>query len=719
VRSTLSLVALSAILALSGCNRIGAHEGPAAAGPSVLLVSIDTLREDRVGAYGASFGATPNLDSLAAEGVRVEKAIAPTPLTLPSHATLLTGLYPPHHGVRHNGIFRLEPESITLAERFQEAGWATGAVVGAVVLAGRYGLAQGFDSYDDTFESAQASATGYPERSASEVTRAALDWLARQSPEQPFFLWVHYYDAHADYRAPEPFASSFPQRPYEAEVAYVDSALGHLVAGLRDSGRLEETVVAVTSDHGESLGEHGERTHSYGLYDATLAVPLVLRGPGLPAGKTVPGVVSLASLAPTVLDLAGLPALPRTDSPSLVGAWATEAARANQESGEGAYAESLATRLDHGWSALHAWRTSDHFYVRAPRAELYDVGVDPRERLDLLAGDTGVPKPDASGVASLLDAKIAAVLADERTLKRAPIDSAALEQLRALGYAVRPDEAEETGIDPKDGLRSVEVYVEARSAFFQGRLDDAQAQAEALLEEHPRSGQAHMLLSGIAQRRGNVQGALGHAERAASLLPESAPFQAQLADLRLGMGDVAGAVRAYDAALAIDPGFAAAHVGAMWRLRDGGTLDQATASAERALELGAEEPWLRLRLAETWDRLGVADRALAAYLDVIEREPENDVARVGAAIQLVRVGRPTEIGPHLEAAGTLANDPNVRNRLAIAFAGRGDSARAETLLRALLAEYPEHSSVRRNLAHLLRANGQPEEAARLEAGAAR
>ncbi|MDH3685938.1 MAG: sulfatase-like hydrolase/transferase, partial [Myxococcales bacterium] len=706
MRSTISLVAVLAILALSACNRIGAHEGPSAAGPSVLLVSIDTLREDRVGAYGASFGATPHLDALAAAGVRVEKAIAPTPLTLPSHATLLTGLYPPHHGVRHNGIFRLESESITLAERFQEAGWATGAVVGAVVLAGRYGLDQGFDSYDDAFESAQASATGYPERSATEVTRAALDWLARQSPEQPFFLWVHYYDPHADYRAPEPFASSFPELPYEAEVAYVDSALGKLVAGLRDSGRLEETVVAVTSDHGESLGEHGERTHSYGLYDATLAVPWVLRGPGLPAGETVPGVVSLASLAPTVLELAGLDALPRTDAPSLVGAWA------KPESGEGAYAESLATRLDHGWAALHAWRTSDHHYVRAPRAELYDVSVDPREREDLLAAPTR--SPDAAGIAASLDARIAAVLEDERALRRAPIDSAALEQLRALGYAVRPDEAEETGIDPKDGLRSVEVYVEARSAFFQGRLEEARAKAEALLAEHPRSGQAHMLLSGIAQRNGNVQGALDHAEQAASLLPESAPFQAQLADLRLGTGDVAGAVRAYDAALAIDPGFAAAHVGAMWRLRVGGTLDQATGSAERALELGADEPWLRLRLAETWDRLGVADRALAAYLDVLDREPANEVAHVGAAIQLVRVGRPTEIGPHLEAAGTLANDPNVRNRLAIAFAGRGDSARAETLLRALLAEYPEHTSVRRNLAHLLRTNGQSEEAARLE-----
>jgi arylsulfatase A-like enzyme/Flp pilus assembly protein TadD len=707
VRSAVLALAL-VLAAASGCNRIGATSGPTPEGPNVLLVTIDTLRADRVGAYGAGFGATPHLDGLAAGGVRAEKAIAPTPLTLPSHSTLLTGLYPPHHGVRHNGIFRLAEDATTIAERFRDGGWATGAVVGAVVLAGRYGLDQGFGHYDDAFEASQASATGYPERSADEVTRAALDWVGRQ--DRPFFLWVHYYDPHADYHAPEPFASAYPQRPYEAEVAYVDAALGTLLDGLRESGRLDETVVAVTSDHGESLGEHGERTHSYGLYDATLAVPLVLWGPGLPEGKTVPGVVSLAALAPTVLELAGLPELPRADAASLVGAWEKPASRT-----AGAYAESLATRLDHGWSALHAWRSPRHHYVRAPRPELYDVARDPLESEDLLAAGGGVSAREA---AAPLDAEIAAVLADARPLRRAPIDAAELEQLRALGYAVRPDEAEATGLDPKDGLRSVEMYVEARSAFFQGRLDDAEEQAEALLAEHPRSGQAHMLLSGVAERRGDLLRASAHAERAASLLPESAPFRAKLADLRLAGGDVVGAVRAWEAALAIDPALAEAHVGVMWRLRVGGTLEGAVASAERAVEFCSAAPGLRLRIAETWDRLGVADRALAGYRDVLERESEDAVAHVGAAVQLVRLGRPRESRAHLESAGALAMDPNVRNRLAIAFAGSGDSARAETLLRALLAEYPEHASVRRNLAHLLRRNGREGEAARLESGAA-
>ena len=698
------LLCVLALAAVPGCNRIGAARGPVPEGPSVVLVTIDTLRADRVGAYGAAFGATPTLDALAEAGARAEKVIAPTPLTLPSHATLLTGLYPPRHGVRHNGIFRLDDEVTTLAERFRDAGWSTGAVVGAVVLAGRYGLDQGFEHYDDAFESAQASATGYPERSADEVTRAALAWAQRQ--ERPFFLWVHYYDPHADYRAPEPYASAFPDLPYEGEIAYVDAAVGTLLAGLPDPAG---TLTLVTSDHGESLGEHGERTHSYGLYDATLAVPLVLAGPGVPAGATIPGITPLAAVAPTLAELAGLPALPDTDAPSLVGAWSDPG-----RGGTGAYAESLATRLDHGWAPLHAWRTSEHHYVRAPRAELYDVVADPRERRDLLAGGGDSA---ASEIAAGLDAEIEAVLAEGQPLRRAPIDAAELEQLRALGYAVQAEETEATGIDPKDGLRSVERYVEARSAFFQGRLDDAEAHATALLAEHPRSGQAHMLLSGVAQQRGDLKLALEHAERATSLLPESAPFQGQLGDLRLKAGDVAGAVRAFDSALAIDAEFAAAHVGSMWRLRVGGTLEEAEAAADRALALGADEPWMGFRIAETWDRLGVADRALHAYQAVLASEPENGAAHVGAAIQLVRLGRRAESSDHLEAAGGLAMDPNVRNRLAIAFAGTGDSERAETLLRALLAEYPEHTSVRRNLAHLLRTNGRPAEAERIESGA--
>jgi arylsulfatase A-like enzyme len=264
------LLAAGGIAAL-GCNRVDLAASPDSGRPSVLLVTIDTLRADHVGVYGAVQAETPRLDALAAAGTRFENAIASTPLTLPSHASLLTGLDPPRHGVRHNGVYRLDGEIETLAERFRAAGYATGAVTGAVVLARRYGLDQGFQSYDDGTSSRRSGAGGFLERRAAEVTERALAWLAQAT--RPFFLWVHYYDPHHDYRPPQPFAERFSASPYDGEIAYVDTQLGRLLDGLEPGGSHRETLILVTSDHGESLGEHGESTHAYTLYDAVLRVP--------------------------------------------------------------------------------------------------------------------------------------------------------------------------------------------------------------------------------------------------------------------------------------------------------------------------------------------------------------------------------------------------------------------------------------------------------------
>ncbi|MCG8588199.1 MAG: sulfatase, partial [Proteobacteria bacterium] len=253
-------LALAACVAVAGgCNRIAPHSPK----PNVLFVTIDTLRADHVGVYGADFAATPALDALAARGARFERAFAVTPLTLPSHATLFTGQLPPRHGVRHNGLFQLPEASETLAERFRAAGYRTGAVVGAVVLQAEYGLAQGFQHYDDDAESRYAAAGAYLERSAGEVTERSLQWL--EAADGPFFLWVHYYDPHANYAPPAAYGERFPDRPYDGEIAYVDDQLARLLDRLEARGQLSRTVVSVTSDHGESLGEHGEPNHGYGL----------------------------------------------------------------------------------------------------------------------------------------------------------------------------------------------------------------------------------------------------------------------------------------------------------------------------------------------------------------------------------------------------------------------------------------------------------------------
>jgi len=686
-----------------GCRSDGARPAPPAGAPSILLISIDTLRADRVGAYGARFGATPAIDGLAAQGLRCEKAISPAPITLPSHATLLTGLYPPRHGVRHNGIFRLADEHVTLAERLRDAGWATGAVVGALVLERRFGLDQGFDFYDDQFGSDRANPGGFPERPAAAVTDAALGWLERTPG--PFFLFLHYYDPHADYAPPSPWNARFAGRPYEGEIASVDAAVGRLLERLRADGRFDDTLVVVTADHGESLGEHGERTHSYTLYDATLSVPLVLRGPGVPAGATLPGVVSTASVAPTLLRLAGLPAEPGLDGEDLTQRWSAPNAGAGE-----AYAETLATQLDHGWAPLHALRTPAFHFVRAPRPELYDAAADPKELRNLLDG--GRP-PEAD----LLDGRIAAHLERGLPLRTAPLDGETLARLRALGYALPDGPVAQTGIDPKDGLPQVEIYVDARNALFAGDLDAAERKARELLAASPASGQAEKLLAGVEQKRGNLPAALAHLERAASLVPESAPFLTEVGDLKLELDDVAGAVAAYEAALARDPGFPWAHAGAMWRAHLSGDAADAVAHAERAVALRPDDAQLRLRIARAWDRFAEPERALAAYREALRLDAGLQAAHMGVAIQLARLGRDGEVAEALTAAGPYAQDSNYRSRLAIAYAARGESERAEALFREILAAHPEHPGARRNLAHLLRKTGRGGEAERLESEA--
>jgi arylsulfatase A-like enzyme len=369
-----SLAQLALAAALAAC---GGPADPAAESDRVeriVLVSIDTLRADHVGCYGDEAAETPALDALAAEGARFETAISPAPLTLPSHTTLLTGRDPPQHGIRHNGVFRLPADVVPLAEHVRASGFATAGFVSAFVLDGRFGLERGFDHYDDQIGliSSAASGAAAAERHADRTVDAAIAWLD-DAPDR-FFLFVHLYDPHAPYNPPAPYAARFAGRPYAGEIAFADAQVGRLRAALATHWP-QGTLWWLTSDHGESLGEHGEPTHSYAVYDATQRIPMLVAGPGVPRGGVVTGVAALSDVAPTLLELAGLPPLPGTPGTSLAAAL-----RVSGESPRAAaWVETLATQLDLGWSPLLGVRTARHKYVRAPEPELYDMAADPRE----------------------------------------------------------------------------------------------------------------------------------------------------------------------------------------------------------------------------------------------------------------------------------------------------------------------------------------------------
>ncbi len=395
--------------------------------PNLLLITLDTTRADHLGCYGRADAATPNLDALARSGARFEQALSPAPLTLVSHATMLTGLAPRRHGVRDNVVFRLDASHPTLASILGERGYATAAVVAAAVLDRSTGLARGFDSYDDRVRIGERSEFNFEERAASQVTDAARTLLQDLKP--PFFLWVHYYDPHAPYVPPEPYAGRFAGRPYDGEIAFMDEGIGGLVAALRAKGLERTTVVAVAGDHGESLGEHGEDRHDLFVYQATQRVPLLIAGPGVPARRRVGANVGLVDLLPTLLDLLGLPAPARIDGRSLVPMLASGGKAMSIEDPKRGYEmESFFPAYSYDWAPPLALVSGRFKYVALPRPELYDLVADRSETRDLLADVTG--DPGSSGPTS-------GSTAGQRASPQPPVRSSHLETARRLDAELR------------------------------------------------------------------------------------------------------------------------------------------------------------------------------------------------------------------------------------------------------------------------------------------
>jgi arylsulfatase A-like enzyme len=402
-------------------------------GPSLLLLSIDTLREDRLGCYGYSLAQTPNIDALAAGGTLYETVIAAAPVTLPSMATLLTGLDPPAHGARYNGFYRVRPAPVTLAERLADRGYRTGAVVGNFALDSSFGLAQGFASFDDRMTQPMAPPEARPrvppgaswwrrfrgthaaQRSAAEVTDAGLAWLERHG-DAPFFLWLHYVDPHSPYRPPPEYRRP-GRHPYDGEVAYVDAEIGRLLAGYRARFPGAPTLVVLVSDHGESLGEHGLHGHVFGLYEQTVRIPLILNLPGrVPAGQRVPGPLRARDVPAEILRALGLA------DPGSLGA----EAGTPRDPEWWAYAETFEPLINRGKAPLRSVRTARFKYIdRGGAEELYDLGLDPAERRNL----AGEQAETAKALRARLDGEGAAV-----PEAPAPTDADTEARLRDLGY---------------------------------------------------------------------------------------------------------------------------------------------------------------------------------------------------------------------------------------------------------------------------------------------
>src|SRR5437773_2089984 len=453
--------------------------------PNVLLITIDTVRADHIGCYGAKQVQTPTTDSLARDGILFERAISQVPLTWPSHAVILTGTYPFQNGVQDFTGQPLARQLRSVAQAFKQHGYATGAVVSAFVLDRSWGLARGFDFYDDAFspEEFQKRDLGLVDRKAGESVTHAINWL-KQPTHRPFFFWLHLYDPHSPYDPPEPYHTQYRDHLYDGEIAYADHELGRLIAWLKSNHLYERTMIVLLSDHGESLGDHGEKEHGFFVYNSTVHIPLIVKptaGSGFRPGGRIARPVETVAVAPTLLAAAGIKDAveKQFNSRGLPGA------AAGKE--DAAYSETFYPLNSFGWSPLHALETARYHYVDAPQPELYDLSADPEEKNNVVAAQ--------SATAAVLKEKLRSLL--QRNPYKPPeggnanLSLDALEKLRALGYVayhspVSP-EALATGLpDPKTKLEEFNSILSAEDAFHANDFEKGERLLTKVREQDPK-----------------------------------------------------------------------------------------------------------------------------------------------------------------------------------------------------------------------------------------
>jgi arylsulfatase A-like enzyme/Tfp pilus assembly protein PilF len=683
----LCLILLLCAGACGGSAPSGGSGGPAAR--HVLLVTFDTTRADHLSIHGGQ-ARVPNLERLAAEGVQFDAAFAPTPLTLPSHVSLFTGQYPASHGVHNNGTFVLSDEAMSLTEVLRAQGFQTGAVVGSLVLDSRYGLAQGFEVYDDQMPAPPGAATLYVERRAAEVADRALAWLDARE-DQRWFLWLHFFDPHWEYQPPEPFGSQYPDSPYDGEIAYADQQLGRVLGRLEERGWLDETLVVLTSDHGESLDEHGEATHGLFVYDATMHVPLLLRHPArLDQGRNVSSVASLVDVAPTILDLLGVPgdALPATGR-SLLPVLAGKADGAAE-----VLLETRAPRLDYGWSELAAVRDEGWKYIRAPRPELYDLQADPFERTNVIDQE---PERARAYAARLKD--LEAALADVApTARQQPLDPEARRAMESLGYLSTGAGGQGSGADPKDKIVEMQAIQDAVGLVFHGRNEEAILGLQTLLLANPDSGTLHRYLGNAFLQAGRIPEAIAEYERCAQIDPQDFGVHTSLGGAYMRLGDAARAERSFRAALALTPHVAEAHHNLGLLAQGRGDAQTAITHYESALE---EDPTLvrsATNLGLLYEQASRPQDAVRMYLRVAQLEPANVRALFSAAFILVQNGAYQEGLVVLDQARAVdPSNPLPHVYRAQVYQRLGDLDAAERELEAALALDPNSADAQRSL----------------------
>ncbi|MFA6239467.1 MAG: sulfatase-like hydrolase/transferase [Candidatus Hydrogenedentales bacterium] len=633
-QTVLGTITLALVCAM-GCGRDSGKpvEPQIPPKPNVLLITLDTTRADRLGAYGFGLARTANIDALAREGVVCMDCATTAPITMVAHASILTGLFPPAHGVRDNGTYALNDEAVTLAECLKQAGYDTHAAVSAQVLAKRYNLTQGFDSYDDElWEEEKPPTFMIPDRPGPKTARRSTSWLDTwfaKDDRPPFFMWAHFFDPHQPYESEVDNQHLMPS-PYDAEIAQADEAVGILVDWLKGHGELDNTLIVVTADHGESLGEHGEKTHAIFVYDATIRVPLILRYPALlPAQSKYEGPVRVVDIMPTILSAVQLAGAENTQGYNLLTALQGKAEPPKLPQ----YCESLLSEVGFGMAPLFGIRLDGFKYIRAPKPELYNLKADPSELTNLHANS-----PD---VVMRLDAELSKIIADseQRALidKRNPMDTETIDMLQALGYLSSDSQRHAMrGMDPKDGMTYYQKLEDARHLAQRDRYEDSEKLLREIVAELPRHLSARNTLAFVLMRQQKRDEAEKEYLESLATDPNQSRAEHMLGFIDLQKGDFEQAEVHYRKALEITPRFVEAMLQLGFVLAERGNMTEAQEWYDKAIQEDASSPRALASIADLYFLREDFARAMAQYEKALEKAPMNFHALVQAGVSATR-----------------------------------------------------------------------------------
>ncbi|MGZ8788651.1 MAG: sulfatase-like hydrolase/transferase, partial [Thermoanaerobaculia bacterium] len=660
--------AIAALLSLASCGRFGGLT-PSKSTP-VILISIDTLRSDRLPAYGYTGVSTPHLDALRKDSILYQRAYSHCPLTLPSHTSMLTGLLPSEHGVRDNTGYRIDAKTQLLPELLKKNGYATAGAISAFVLRRESGISRGFDHYDDETEALNSTAAiGMVQRAGSDTIQAAQRWLDKNQ-DDPFFLFVHLYEPHTPYTPPEPFLSRYKDH-YDGEIAYTDQLIGDFIADLRQRGLYDKAMIILLSDHGEGLNDHGEEEHGVFLYREAIQVPLMVKMPkGAKGGETVEAPVQLVDVFPTILEQTATP-VPKLQN----NARSLLAFLEGDAPSRPIYSETYYPRLHFGWSDLHSLIDGDHHYIRAPKPELYDVVNDPAEKNNVHDANRRVTFRMRQNIEPLVKKASAPAAVD-------PEEAAKLAALGYLGSAVSTSD-DEVLPDPKDTIDTFRQIKVAYTLFREQKIDEALKVADELLAANDRLLDIWDLKSKALSKLGRNEDAIDAAREGLKRQSNNVGLLLVVANLSILTGNLEQAEQHADLLAKTEP--ASSHEILARVAAQRGDYDKAKKEAEIAIKESHEPAKGLMTLGLIHKQQGEVEPALK-YMD--------------EALQAL-------------ARKKNQNIPNLQLYRGDLLARLGRSREAEAAFRAEIAEYPTTPDAYGSLILLLSSEGRVDEATKL------